>query len=292
VREVEGRKTTAEMAAFARAAGALDSAARNPDTLAARFLSPRFKVGLLPGIRHALHRGYEWLCPGLYMFIQARTHHVDAVVASRHAQGLLDQLVILGAGLDTRAYRLPAELATTRVFEVDFPATARWKRALLERARTKLDHVRYVEIDFTKETLAARLPAAGFDPTKPTLFLWEGVTMYLPESAVVETLSFVGGTTRSAIVFDYFYRRAFEAPEEFHGAKETLAFCKRRGEPCLFGVDADVLGDFVRRCGLRLTANDGPRELGRLVTLGPGRSLVDFAAMAVCESVSSSRDPS
>ncbi len=270
------------MAALARAAGAIDRAARNPDVLARRLLAARYRVALLPGLRGVLRLGYEWLCPGLYMFIQARTHVVDRELARRARSGELEQLVILGAGLDSRAYRL--QLERVQIFEVDFPATARGKRAALARAGLHGDHVRYVAIDFTSETLAQRLPAEGFDPARRTLFVWEGVTMYLPEAAVAQTLGFVATCAPgSAIVFDYFYRDAVDHPERFHGAVGTLAFMNRRGEPCMFGVNAADLPAFVGRCGLALAADHGPEELGKLVTLGRTRTIIDFSAIAVAE---------
>lgn len=276
-----GRKTTAEMAALARASGTLDRAARNPDQLARALVPRRLRPLLLPGIRQTVRLAYEALIPGLYMFIQARTHHIDRVVAEALDRGL-DQLVILGAGLDSRAYRFRDRLQGVRVLEVDFPATARHKREQLARAAVASDGVRFVEIDFTRERLATRLPREGFDVRARTLFVWEGVTMYLPESAVVETLSFVGSCgAGSAIVFDYMYRSAIERPDRFHGARQTFAFMRRRNEPPLFGIDAADLAGFLAPCHLALAVNDGAETLARLVTLTRTRSLIDFSALAV-----------
>lgn len=278
---MDDRKTTAEMAALARASGALDRASRNPDRLARALVPMRLRPLLLPGVRQTVRLAYEALIPGLYMFIQARTHHIDRVVADALDRGL-DQLVILGAGLDSRAYRFRDRLHDVRVLEVDFPATARQKREQLARADVAADRVQFVEVDFTRETLATRLPREGFELGARTLFIWEGVTMYLPESAVVETLSFVGTCgAGSAIVFDYMYRAAIEHPERFHGARQTFAFMRRRNEPPMFGIDAADLSGFLAACHLALAANDGPEELARLVTLGRTRSLIDFSALAV-----------
>ena len=280
---VDERKTTAEMAALARAAGALELASRNPDRLARTLLPPKLRLLLVPGVRHAMRLAYQWAIPGLYMFIQVRTHYIDRVLQSALDRGL-DQLLILGAGLDSRAYRFVEPLRTVRVFELDFPATARWKRDLLARAAVPTDGIRFVEIDLTRERLAERLSREGFDPRARTLVIWEGVTMYLPQSAVAETLAFVGSCgAGSAIVFDYFYRQAIDRPERFHGARQTFAFMQRRGEPCLFGVDAADLAAFVAPCHLAVRSNDGHDALSRLVTLGRSRTLIDFGAMAVAE---------
>jgi methyltransferase (TIGR00027 family) len=93
------------------------------------------------------------------------------------------QLVILGAGLDARATRLP-ELARVRTFEVDHPATQRYKRARASMAAG----VRYVAVDFERDSLDARLAEAGHDPKARTLWIWEGTTPYLPHVAVAATL--------------------------------------------------------------------------------------------------------
>ena len=282
MQRVTERKTTAEMAALARAAGVLDDAARNPDVLARSLIGARLRVALVPGLRSALRLGYEWLIPGLYMFIQARTHVVDEVLKERLPA--LEQLVILGAGLDSRPYRFARPLATRRVYEVDYPATARHKRASLRRAGIATGHVRYVATDFATETLATVLESAGFETTRRTLFVWEGVTMYLPESAIAATLALVGSCRAgSAIVFDYFYRDAVDVPDAFRGAAGTIAFMNRRGEPCRFGINSDDLPTFLARFGLVLTANHGHDELARLVKLSRTRTLIDFSAIAVAE---------
>ena len=271
------------MAALARAAGAIDRYARNPDHVARRLLRRRWQLVLALGLRHALRLLYEQLTPGLYMFVQARTHFIDRIL-QHHLDRGLPQLVILGAGLDTRAHRFHQQLRDTRVFEVDFPATAHWKRDTFARAGLPTDGAHLVDIDFNRETLASRLPREGFDPTRRTLFIWEGVSMYLPEAAVAETLALVGSCAPgSAIVFDYFYLAAKEHPERFHGARRALAFMRRRGEPCMFAIDADELPGFLARHHLELAHDADRDELAELVTLGPTRSLVDFTAIAVAE---------
>jgi methyltransferase (TIGR00027 family) len=100
------------------------------------------------------------------------------------------QLVILGAGFDGRAWRMP-ELRDTTVFEVDHPDTQRTKRARIDGlARTARD-VEFVAVDFTRDDLAERLAAAGHDATRPTTWVWEGVVMYLTRAEVEATLTVV-----------------------------------------------------------------------------------------------------
>jgi methyltransferase (TIGR00027 family) len=113
-----------------------------------------------------------------------RVAFIDAVLAER----ALRQVVIVGAGLDTRAYRLEA-LTGARVFEVDHPDTQAFKRRMAPRLGLPLAELRYVPMDFRRDALDDALLAHGFDCAQPTLWIWEGVVMYLDAHAVDATLA-------------------------------------------------------------------------------------------------------
>lgn len=115
-----------------------------------------------------------------------RVAFIDEVLRETSAR----QVVILGAGLDTRSYRLEA-LRGARVFEVDFPATQRFKRDRAAALGKPLAEIVYVPVDFTRDDLASSLRAAGFDPSLPTAWVWEGVIMYLDDAALRGTLAAV-----------------------------------------------------------------------------------------------------
>src|SRR4051812_40451363 len=129
-RDLQG-KFSAEVAAYTRAVGRRDPATANPDHLAERILSFRFRLLLLPGLRHLARLFYNRLVPGMYLYHQARTKHFDDLLLAD--LGKIRQVVILGAGLDTRPYRFVSRLAGVRVFEVDHPGTGAWKRSRLHR---------------------------------------------------------------------------------------------------------------------------------------------------------------
>ena len=269
------------MATLARAAGRLDPHAKNPDHLAARLLAPRLKLVLAPGVRHVVRLAYELSCPGLYMFVQARTHAFDRVLRERLGSEL-DQLVVLGAGYDTRAYRFADSLATASIVEVDLRATQVGKQAALARAGIDAARVSFLATDLTREPLDTALARAGIDSRRRTLFLWEGVTPYLPESAVRATLDFVGrGAPGTAIVFDYLYRRAFDQPDAFRGVRGLRRVMERRREPWLFALDPEDLPRFVEASGLSLVRDEGPAELARYVELGPTRAMLGFGGVAL-----------
>jgi methyltransferase (TIGR00027 family) len=125
----------------------------------------------------------------------------------------IEQLVILGAGLDSRAYRIEGLKGQVRVFEVDHPATQAAKLAKLTKLFGALPaHVTYVPIDFDAETLE-KLFDFGYSRQHKTLFIWEGVVHYLTAEAVDQTLSFVSkhSGAGSSIIFDYVYTSALTA---------------------------------------------------------------------------------
>jgi methyltransferase (TIGR00027 family) len=139
---------------------------------------------------------------GLRLFIAVRTRFAEDALAAAVSRGLR-QLVVLGAGLDTYAYRSP--FRDLRIFEVDHPATQAWKRQRLADAGIPVpETLTFAPIDFERETLANALAVAGLDPSRRTFFTWLGVVPYLTEAAVLSTLGFVAGLGDGAeVVFDY-----------------------------------------------------------------------------------------
>jgi methyltransferase (TIGR00027 family) len=184
----------------------------------------------------------------------ARIGFFDAAV-DRYLPGVA-QFVILGAGFDTRAYRLTSD-TRVRVFEVDSPATQRVKRETLEKAGIDSRAVTFVPADFEKEDWLACLTAAGFEAGERTLFLWEGVTMYLDRAAVEDTLRKIASTAPgSAVAFDYFTTEALESPALYW--RYGRAATKAAGETLKFGVDStppsrERLAELLRSCGLTLS---------------------------------------
>jgi methyltransferase (TIGR00027 family) len=165
------------------------------DPLAARLLSQPLravaKASRFAGIS-AIVSGYiDRRQPGVRASVVARTCLIDGLVAAALRDGI-EQIVILGAGFDTRAYRI-AGIDRARVFEVDHPNTSGAKRERLRGAFGALPgHVTIVEFTFGCSSLQDALEQAGFEPDSRTLFIWEGVTNYLTEEAVNATLAFIG----------------------------------------------------------------------------------------------------
>jgi methyltransferase (TIGR00027 family) len=139
---------------------------------------------------------------GLRAFLVARSRYAEDHLARAVAHGV-EQYVLLGAGLDTFAYRNP--YPQLRVFEVDHPATQLWKRELLERSRIVVpQNLTYAPVDFECESLPEQLLAAGFDEEQPTFFAWLGVVPYLTLPAFRATVSFIAAQPAgSGVVLDY-----------------------------------------------------------------------------------------
>ena len=266
-------KITAELVCFARAAGALepDPAVRNPDYLAHELIRWRYRMALLPGIRPLIEKVYDRLVPGMYLYHQTRTRHIDSLVGLELA-GIPAQFVILGAGLDSRAYRMRELLHATRVFEVDHPATADWKQRRLRRWGGHYRHVTFVPVDFTTESLAARLTASGFDFKLRTLFLLEGVTYYLTEATLRHTMAMLAQVAPdSGLVFDFIDVDAIDHPARFRGAQEFLPYAKRRGEPILFGIAPRQVDAFLAQYGFdTISMAAGPELQERYLRLSDG----------------------
>lgn len=127
---------------------------------------------------------------GLIDHAVLRTQAIDLHLVSALRSGI-EQLVILGAGLDARAWRL-SELESTTVFEVDHPATQAYKRRRIASRAPRAD-LRYVAVDFEKDLFSPLLERAGFRSDRPSVWIWEGVTMYLPQAAIRGTLEQLTG---------------------------------------------------------------------------------------------------
>ncbi len=140
----------------------------------------------------------------LRAFITARSRYTEDELGAAVERGLR-QYVILGAGLDTFAYRNPYQPDQLCVFEVDHPSTQEWKRVRLDEAGIVIPgSVTFVPIDFETRTLADGLGTANFDPDAPAFLSWLGVVQYLTKDAVLATLRFIAGLKKgTCVVFDY-----------------------------------------------------------------------------------------
>jgi methyltransferase (TIGR00027 family) len=249
---------TAEHMAFFRALESVRSPKQRLflDPLAYHFLNPRLRLvtGLahFPPFRMLLNRYVDLRCAGARTSGIARTRLIDDFLTAALEDGI-SQVVILGAGFDARAYRIPCS-KTVRFFEVDHPDTLNFKRTRLQTIPgVRNSGIQYVEIDFNTQTFSKELTQAGFDPAKRTFFIWEGVTNYLATEAVAATLQFIGSVAdRSQLIFTYVHRDFFRTPHLFPGAMRLKRDLERLEEPWTFGLDPAEIPLLLKRYGLRL----------------------------------------
>jgi len=250
---------TSIMVAACRAFGARepDPSVRNPDHLAESFLGPaeRNLIREHP-IAAALDGDYlqgrqDMEVAGTTNLVLVRTRFIDEHLLRAIERGAT-QVVILGAGFDTRGYRFEDELRGKRIFEVDHHGTQELKKQRVAEVLGSVpDNVTYVEIDFQKDGLADVLHQAGYQANAQTFFVWEGVCMYLKEEAVRETLRFVAAESApgSSLVLDYVCRATIEAMNRFPSLPQHR-FSTHWGEPWIFGVPDNREQEFFRECGL------------------------------------------
>jgi methyltransferase (TIGR00027 family) len=217
--------------------------------------------------------------PGTIAFITARERYIDDFLKACLSEGL-DQVVILGAGFDTRAYRSPG-IEKARVFEIDHPATQAVKLKRLKKVIDPLpDYVTFVPVDFNTQTLGERLLASGYNERGKTLFIWQGVTMYLTPEGVDSTLAFIANHSGlgSAVIFDYFYSETLRDMK----MKTARRITRVIGERLIFGIDEGQIEPFLAQRGFRDVRNADAEELKRLYFTGPnaGRVISTGAAIA------------
>ena len=227
------------------------------DPLARRFIPAWFFyfMKLLLATGYAELRG-----AGIVGFILARCRYMDDVLSDALEQGL-QQLVILGAGFDSRAYRFDRLRNGVRVFEVDHPATQQAKLRKLTRILEPgglPGYVTFVPVDFTYQTLDARLPECGYSDRLKTLFIWEGVTMYLDAPAVDATLAFVShhSAPGSAVVFDYMYQAVLDGRAKGHSEVSSMRRYRDFSQEVLnFGIEAGQIEAFLAARGFAQVRN-------------------------------------
>ncbi len=198
----------------------------------------------------------------LRAFLVARSRVAEEALAAAVGRGVR-QYVVLGAGLDTSAYRNPCPAAQLTLFEVDHPATQAWKRRQLAAAGLALPQsLTFVPVDLESESLAAHLADAGFRAAEPAFFSWLGVTMYLTRAAVFATLACVARLpAASGIVFDYAVPPATLGLIRRVWVRAVMRRVAAAGEPWKSFFDPPALARELRALGFRQLEDLGPAEL-------------------------------
>lgn len=264
---VEGAvSSTAAFVCDFRAVAALhpDPSLRNKDYLAASLCPMSILPRDYPLARSIIDTDPEGYSG--YFFVNARTLHIDAQLVRAAAEGI-GQVVVLGAGYDSRAYRFQRAYPKLVFFEVDLPAMIRAKKQAVERLLGRLPrHVRYVPIDFNTQTLGGVLAAAGYEPGTKSLFIIEGVVMYVNDPGNGATFDFIrrNSPPGSRVVYDYVLRRVVEGDHAgLYGAKQLTEGVASVGEPFVSGWTPEEAAAFAAKHGLEVVEDLDDVELTR-----------------------------
>jgi methyltransferase (TIGR00027 family) len=274
---------TAEHMAFFRALESLRPPHQRlfSDPYAACFLSPGFRravsLASVPGLGRAIPWLADVIVPGARSSAIARTRVIDDALVAALGKGIR-QVVILGAGFDCRALRIP-ELRPARIFEVDHPQTFATKRAhLAQFADQQPASLTFVQIDFNQQSLAEVLRQAGFVSSQRSVLLWEGVTNYLTADAVASVLLFIASCAAGTeLIFTYVHSSALDHSATFFDAEKLLRSLERIGEPWTFGLLPEELSDYLNQNGLRLLLDVGADDYRARYMPARGRHMKGYA---------------
>jgi methyltransferase (TIGR00027 family) len=247
------------------------------DPLARKFISPFFYL------LGKFFSGYgERTSPGVIGFLVARYRYIDDYLQECLNAGI-HQLVILGAGLDSRAYRFTRLKDHVKVFEVDHPATQQVKLNKLRKIFGQIpQNVTYVPVDFNSETLQ-KLFDFGYSSKLKTLFIWEGVVYYLTPEAVDQTLRFIAenSTSGSSIIFDYVYLSALTSPLRRREIDRMQRASRFTGEGLTFGIEEGHVEAFLQDRGFTSVENKTSEDLRKAYFVGvnQGRAISPIYAL-------------
>jgi methyltransferase (TIGR00027 family) len=270
---IQSAETVAALRAIAGTEQELATPCR--DLFAKHFLSLKSRVLMALTPQRVLRTLIERAAPGSYCFTIARTRHFDEALKQAVKSGV-EQVVILGAGYDSRAFRFEDELRGVKIFELDHPGTQTRKKQLLKSSNAALpSNLALIGIDFAKQSFRKLLAEHGFRHDLKTLFLWEGVSYYLPLQAVDDVLKFVADCAPgSSVVFDYALQSFVDGDTGTYGGEQIARWLKKIGEPFLFGLEPANAQRFLTKRGLRVVSHVGPSDLERMyLTTQRNRSL-------------------
>ena len=237
------------------------------DNLAEYFLPPHFKFFIrFKKVRANSSNKFNKFLPGMHEYIIARTAFFDYVFIDA-LNNKIPQIVLLGAGYDSRAYRFATLNIATKIIELDIAPTQDRKKKCLKKAQIDIpNNVTFVPINFNQESLLNVLEKAGYNKREKTLFLWEGVSYYLESESVDATLEFVNHSSHkeSIIALDYIISIS-EKNRTYYGSKEFFQAMKKHhaNERLMFGIDEDGAELYFRQRGLKMIDHLDNEEIER-----------------------------
>jgi methyltransferase (TIGR00027 family) len=255
---------TAEMTCLSRAFSAMETnpCYKSDDTIAPLLLPNTFKPLLHISIFRRLF--IKMAAPkGIYEYVIARTKYIDAVFKQALAEQF-DQVLIFGAGFDTRALRFQGATGNTRVFELDISVTQQAKIGQYQKRHLIVPpNLTFIAIDFDKESLPEKLSEAGFYMQQRTLFILEGLVMYLQPASVDATFQAIQkyAGKGSRIVFDYIYASVLRNEGIYYGETGIVQTVSGAGEQWHFGIEKGQIKQFLAKYTMHLMDHKDAKDL-------------------------------
>lgn len=246
-------------------------------------LSPVVKIDLLRNIFKK-----RFFPPGMYEYVIARTKFINTVFQGAIANDF-DRILVFGAGFDSRGIRFQGLNTKTVFFELDAPVTQKSKIGQLKKRGVVINpNIVFISIDFNKESLKDKLLEYGFDRNKKSLFILEGLTMYLDSEAIDNTFNIINefAGAGSEIVFDYLYSSVLRGENLYYGESEVFEGIKKENGSWSFGIEKGELGLFLENKNLQLirslTSEDLEREFfkdedGNIIRKVNGMHTISYA---------------
>ncbi len=199
---------------------------------------------------------------GIYEYVIARTKIIDGIFVNAISNNF-NQILLFGAGFDSRGIRLIDENEKTRIFELDVKTTISDKLKQYKKRKIDPGKIIFVEIDFNTEKIENKLKTAGFQYDKKTLYILEGITMYLNDSAIEEDFKFITESAGmgSEVVFDYIYQSVLEEENLYYGEQQIYQRVKKSGEGWTFGIAEGDINNFLQQRGLELIEHMDSQKL-------------------------------
>ncbi|MBA7628375.1 hypothetical protein ES703_35856 [subsurface metagenome] len=248
------------------------------DPYSEKFLSPFYKFFVIlmrsPKILNFLIKIRERLTPGIIGGLNCRTRYIDDVLNNAIKEGV-GTVVNLGAGMDTRAFRIPG-IENIQYFELDFPELQKVKRSYIDKKIGELpSNVSLVPIDFNSQDLGEELKKAGYTLSSKTLFIWEGVTQYISKEAIDNTLKYVAqASSGSRIVFSYVLESFINGSHIPDGLNSLYKFTLKKKDPLWFcGFEPAKMYEYLSKYSLYLIEDVGTEEYLERYMKPKGRDL-------------------
>jgi methyltransferase (TIGR00027 family) len=259
--------TTSRTASWICLCRALSSLERDPCYRSDDWVAPSLLPNILRLLIHIPFAGRLFInalaTKGTYEYVIARTKYIDAAF-SRIPYDRFTQILLFGAGFDTRALRFHCEAGQARIYELDAPATQQAKIDQYQKRHLSIPpNLVFVPIDFDKESLTAKLDQAGFKRDARSLFILEGVLMYLQPESVDQTFRTIRelAGAGSEVVFDYIYASVLRREDKYYGERGFADAVAKAGEEWRFGIEHGEIKQFLSKYGLELRDHRDAREM-------------------------------